>query len=655
MAEGGALPEARGDEIVLHKDQILGTGGYGQVCKAEYHRTPCAAKMLHPTLRGYDTQALRHHGGSPLARFTRECAILRGARHPNVIQYLCSYRDPDSGVDVLVMELMEDNLTHYLEEMEVAIHYCIQIDICHDVAQALVYLHDNGIFHRDLSSNNILLNGKPHNIRAKVTDFGMAQLVDGDVGQSLTRCPGTEVYMPPEAVQHDPRYTDKIDCFSFGVNIVQILTRQFPNPGDRYVRLNDPRYGGDRVMRCVPEVDRRHEHISLIRQDHPLLWIALQCLRDNDVERPSAKQLCEQLTRLKNSPEYADSIQSLKCGIQAQPPQWPVQIERRESYTSQDEVEGAVNKDGQSLLKLKWRKGRVAPCRAFRWCDAVVCGTVVYFRQGGLGNLHINYSHDTVSQHWDQLPRCPLGHPTLVVIDGELTAIGDKSPLSNELRTLQGTGRNRQWNTVYPPMPTRRYLTTAFCNKTSLIVAGGLSGNVLLKSVEVMDRPSKQWSTATDLPLPLTRCSTCLCGDRVYVLGGMTVNFGSPASVITCSLRDLLDSCHPGINRRARPCIWNRVADLPVCDSTCVSVNSRLLAIGGRDEDDNPTTAVREYHPTTNTWEVVSQMNTARFKCFAAALLQNEQVQVMVVGGAIRNRPNFMCTNEVEFATITSP
>ena len=451
--------------------------------------------------------------------------------------------------------------------------------------------------------------------------------------------------MPPEAVQDIPRYTDKIDCFSFGVNIVQILTQKFPAPGERYVRLNE-----SNIFRCVPEVNRRNNHISLIHLTHPLLPIALNCLRDNDVERPSAQQLCEQLTGLKYTPRYADSAQSPKCGVQDQPPQWPLENERRENHMSRDRVEGAVSNDDKSPLTLMWRRGEVAPCVLFRWCDAVVCGTVVYFRQGGLGNLHVNYCYDTVSQHWHLLPRCPLGHPTLVVIDGELTAIGDKDPLSNELRTLQG---NRQWNTVYPPMPTRRYLTTALCTQTSLVVAGGLSHKILLKSVEVMDKESVQWSTAADLPLPLTRCSVCICDDRVYVLGGLTVNYKSSASVITCSLRDLLRSCQQGVTRRPRTyMIWNRVADLPVYDSTCVSVYGRVLAVGGRDEGDNPTTAICEYQPSTNFWNVISQMNTARFKCFAA-VLSNEQV--MVVGGAIRNRPNFTCTNEVAFATVTSP
>ena len=105
---------------------------------------------------------------------------------------------------VLLMELMDDSLTHFLESSTQPIPYHIQINICHDVSLALSFLHSNKIIHRDLSSNNVLLGALSGNILAKVTDFGMARL--SDINPQATRftstmCPGTDVYMPPEAVQ----------------------------------------------------------------------------------------------------------------------------------------------------------------------------------------------------------------------------------------------------------------------------------------------------------------------------------------------------------------------------------------------------------------------------------------------------------------------
>ena len=198
---------------------------------------------------------------------------------------------------------MDDSLTHFLESSTQPIPYHIQVNICHDITLALSFLHSNNIVHRDLSSNNVLLIGS---MRAKVTDFGMARLSDLNLQATHftnTMCPGTDVYMPPEAIRDKPVYTDKIDCFSFGVITVQILTRQFPNPGDRFqrVELNHPDIPTGQLLVQVLEVNRRQNHISKVDPDHPLLPVALNCLKDKDNERPSAYQICKRVAHLKKS------------------------------------------------------------------------------------------------------------------------------------------------------------------------------------------------------------------------------------------------------------------------------------------------------------------------------------------------------------------
>ena len=60
----------------------------------------------------------------------------------------------------------------------------------------------------------------------------------------LTLCPGTMVYMSPEALKDRPVYTDKLDTFSLGVLCVQIMTRKFPDPGHRVIEVDDARYPG---------------------------------------------------------------------------------------------------------------------------------------------------------------------------------------------------------------------------------------------------------------------------------------------------------------------------------------------------------------------------------------------------------------------------
>ena len=67
--------------VELFKEDTLGTGSYGGVCKARCDGLPCAAKVMHPTL--FD---LRDPGTvSYLQRFEEECRLLSAARHPNVV------------------------------------------------------------------------------------------------------------------------------------------------------------------------------------------------------------------------------------------------------------------------------------------------------------------------------------------------------------------------------------------------------------------------------------------------------------------------------------------------------------------------------------------------------------------------------------------
>ena len=245
-----------------------------------------------------------------MERFEQECQFLSGVRHPHIVQYLGVSRDPESGLPVLLMELMDSSLTRFLEQSEEPLAFHIQVDICHDIALALAYLHSNGIIHRDLSSNNVLLIG-PGN-RAKVTDFGMSKLADTNPRMTpMTMCPGTLAYMPPEALKEPPVYSKKLDCFSFGVLGVQIIIRQFPDPSVRFrtIDIIDPRIPNGTVDVPVPEVERRRSHIDLVDPAHPLLPVALDCLKDRDRERPSAQELCNHLAALKDTPQYGESVQ----------------------------------------------------------------------------------------------------------------------------------------------------------------------------------------------------------------------------------------------------------------------------------------------------------------------------------------------------------
>ena len=182
--------QAEGQDLQLFRNETLGSGAYGVVCKAKLNELPCAAKLLHAILfESEDPQSPTIHD-----RFVQECQLLQKVRHPNVVQYLGVTQDPQSRLPILLMELLDGNLTDFLEHSDGPIPYHLQVNLWHDIALALTYLHSRHIIHRDLSGNNVLLIAGN---RAKVTDFGMSMLTEMDV----TKCRLTALAMQPICLQ----------------------------------------------------------------------------------------------------------------------------------------------------------------------------------------------------------------------------------------------------------------------------------------------------------------------------------------------------------------------------------------------------------------------------------------------------------------------
>ena len=296
-------PQAEDQDLQLFRDDSLGSGAYGKVCKAKLNELPCAAKLLHAILFESDDPK----SSVIQRRFVQECQLLQMIRHPNVVQYLSVTHDPQSGLPILLMELLDENLTDFLERSDGPIPFHVQVNLWYDIALALTYLHSKLIVHHDLSANNVLLIAGR---RAKVTDFGMSMLTGMDTTKCrLTHCPGNAAYMSPEALIEPPIYSEKLDVFSSGVVAIQILTQMFPNPAPNVTRYNDPNISNRISVTLVPEIERRKDHINLIDPKHPLLPVALDCLSDSEQDRPTARQLCCQLVMLKEAPAYANSMQ----------------------------------------------------------------------------------------------------------------------------------------------------------------------------------------------------------------------------------------------------------------------------------------------------------------------------------------------------------
>ena len=297
--------------------------------------------------------------------------------------------------------------------------------------------------------------------------------------------------------------------------------------------------------------------------------------------------------------------------------------------------------NSRASIKLTWREGEKAPRKINSSYNAGMDNT---------GTLYIRtydmkvYCYTTSTFTWSQVPDCPTYECPSVIVNSLLTLVGgDKNSgvITNQLFSLTGEGSDRRWTEEFPPMPTKRSGTTALCIETTLIVVGGVNEDCpQLNTVEVLNTTTKQWSTAVDLPQPLSFPRGVVCAGHVYILG--------ETNMLTCSLDALTQSGKSFLasirNRGAR--VWKEVTAPPVTETTCVSIHDRLLAIGGMDSDEKPTTAIHIYNPTTDSWEVISHMGTPRWQCIAAVLANN---QLMVVGGYTSQ---YTETDSVEFGYV---
>ena len=134
----------------------------------------------------------------------------------------------------------------------------------------------------------------------------------------VTQCPGTLVYMPPEALRPQPRYSDKIDTFSIGVLLLQIVTRKFSSPSAASTTREDSISAWGEIDVPVREVERRKSDMDKVTASHGFLPVIRDCLKDKSKDRPTAAQLCHSLGQLKNSAVYSGSrsAELLEVGFQ---------------------------------------------------------------------------------------------------------------------------------------------------------------------------------------------------------------------------------------------------------------------------------------------------------------------------------------------------
>ena len=206
-------------------------GAYGAVYRVTVNGVTCIDKRLHDILVNPDVP--RRGRESIREKFRAECVILSNLRHPHIVHFVGVRCGPNPGDMSLVMECLHTDLAKFLkqhQEKGVDIPLSIKLSILLDVSYGLLYLHtlNPPIIHRDLSANNILLT--VDGLQAKIADLGVSKLLDPQTQMQIsqTKVPGSQNYMPPEALTENPQYGLELDIFSFGHLMLYTATQEFP-------------------------------------------------------------------------------------------------------------------------------------------------------------------------------------------------------------------------------------------------------------------------------------------------------------------------------------------------------------------------------------------------------------------------------------------
>ena len=224
---------------------------------AIFRATRVAAKCYHQIL-------LSEHN---LRLFHREIGMAARLRHPNLVQFIGASIEREL---ILVTELMMTSLGALMHCGSLSESSIISISL--DVARALNYLHlmqPHPIIHRDICSGNVLLDPLPEDCwKAKISDYGSVNLLQ----HLATAHPGNPFYAAPESKDPDLQ-TPKMDIYSFGVLLAEMLTNELPEKKDRHRQ----------ILKISVE---RPNFIELVRQ----------CHSEEGDHRPSAQDIITRLS-----------------------------------------------------------------------------------------------------------------------------------------------------------------------------------------------------------------------------------------------------------------------------------------------------------------------------------------------------------------------
>ena len=366
-----------------------------------------------------------------------------------------------------------------------------------------------------------------------------------------------------------------------------------------------------------------------------------QLSRDNLVLRNEAEAKERQLRRLnqqvESNEEITAALQHLLTQKEREVSESNKDDQIRDISKLLDDLRGCLSPVSAKRVNLVWESLPKPPVdNDLHLQSSAVHGNEAYFSDC-FNNVVVEYNCET--KLWCEMPALPINRFTIVCVDHILTSVGGwddgwfgGSP-TNRVYSLI----DRKWVNHFPVMRSKRTSPIAVYANNILVVAGGFGNDYKpVSMIEVLNTQTEQWSTATSLPIKMYQASVgAFCGEHIYIAGILLEQDTTP--MFKCSRLALIAS-----TQKLQTNVWEEVACVPVNSSSLATVSGHLLSIGGKDSQRKPTADIHQYNPTTDSWEVVSQMSVASRYFHVAVLAGNK---IMTVRRVELN-------NEAEIATF---
>ncbi|KAK1410363.1 hypothetical protein QVD17_36899 [Tagetes erecta] len=267
-------------------DKKLGEGGFGCVYKGYLSREKIAVAV----------KKISQGSRQGKKEYITEVKVISSLRHRNLVRLIGWCHDETQFL--LVYEFMPNgSLDSHLFGKKSTLEWALRYKITTGLASALLYLHEEWeqcVVHRDIKTSNIMLDS---GFNVKLGDFGLARLMDHELGQQTTGLAGTMGYLAPECVMTG-KASKESDVYSFGVVALEIATGRKAMDSvdpDSDLGLLQWVWGLLGKGELVSGVDPRLSKDIDLKQVECLMMVGLWCAHPDRSMRPSIRQAIQVL------------------------------------------------------------------------------------------------------------------------------------------------------------------------------------------------------------------------------------------------------------------------------------------------------------------------------------------------------------------------